>query len=284
MLLLIDYSSMLYRAYHAMPSSTPMGGVHGVLGMLARVIANRQPSGLALAVDDDWRPEFRVRELPMYKAQRVSDVPDPVTPQETVGRQILTALGFAVLGSAGYEAEDVIATLCEQATGPVEILSGDRDLFDLVRDPDVKVLYPKKGVSVLEEVTESWIEAKYGIPGRRYGDFALLRGDPSDGLPGVAGIGEKTASRLIQEYGSLDGVLSATNLAPPVRKKLAAAEDYLARARQVVFPVRDVPLEPHSLKLPSRPANPELVLEVALEYKLEGAVMRLQESLQALQA
>lgn len=281
MLLLIDYSSMLYRAFHAMPSSVPMGGVYGILGMLDRVIQNRKPSRLALAVDDSWRPEFRVRALPMYKSQRVSDIPDPVTPQEQFGRELLTALGFAVIGAPGYEAEDVIATLCETAGEPVEILSGDRDLFDLVRDPDVKVLYPKKGVSVLEEVTEGWIAAKYGIPGRRYGEFALLRGDPSDGLPGVAGIGEKTAARLIKEHGSLEGVLTATNLPKGLRQKLHAAEDYLARAREVVLPVRDVPLQPHSMEIPVQPPDPEFLLQAAQEHNLEGALLRLVEALKS---
>lgn len=279
MLLLIDYSSMLYRAYHAMPSSTPMAGVHGVLGMLTRLLQDRKPARLALAVDDDWRPDFRVRELPMYKAQRVSDVPDPVTPQEAYGRELLGALGFAVLGAPGYEAEDVIATVCEKTDEPVEILSGDRDLFDLVRDPGVRVLYPKRGVSVLEEVTEGWIEARYGIPGRRYGDFALLRGDPSDGLPGVAGIGEKTAARLIKEHGSLEGVLAAPNLAPGLRQKLALAEDYLTRARKVVLPVRDVPLAPYSLELPTAVADPEAVARACEQHRLEGAVRRLLDAL-----
>lgn len=266
---------MLYRAYHSTPTSVPMNGVWGILGMLARVIADRKPQRLALAVDDDWRPAFRVDVLSMYKSQRVSDVPDPVTPQEEYGREVLRAVGFAVLGSPGFEAEDVIATLAEREAGPIEILSGDRDLFDLVRDPDVKVLYPLKGVSVLEEVTESWITSKYGIPGRRYGDFALLRGDPSDGLPGVAGIGEKTAARLIREHGSLDGLLAARNLAPGVRTKLMAAEDYLARARQVVLPVRDVPLPPCSLALPSAPADVEKLVEASEEHRLKGALNRL---------
>jgi 5'-3' exonuclease len=278
-LLLIDYSSMLYRAYHAMPSSTPMGGVHGLLGMLARVIASRKPARLALAVDDDWRPEFRVRALPMYKLQRVGDLPDPVTPQEEYGRRLLSAFGFALLGAPGFEAEDVIATLCETAGEPVEILSGDRDLFDLVKDPDVKVLYPKKGVTVLDEVTEGWIEAKYGIPGRRYGEFALLRGDPSDNLPGVAGIGEKTAARLIKEHGSLEGVLNASNLPKGLRQKLAAAEEYLARAREVVLPVRHVPLEEVSLRIPTQAADPEFLVQAAQEHKLEGAILRLLQAL-----
>ncbi len=282
MLLLIDYSSMLYRAYFAMPSSMPMRGVHGILGMLTRVIQTREPTRLAFAVDDDWRPEFRVAALPMYKLQRVGEEPDPVTPQEEYGRKVLAALGFAVLGSPGYEAEDVIATVAGGAKEPVEVLSGDRDLFDLVRDPEVKVLYPKKGVSVLEEVTEGWIESKYGIPGRRYGDYALLRGDPSDGLPGVRGIGEKTAARLIKEHGSLEALLAhVAEIPKATRQKIQAAEEYLARAREVVPPVRNVPLAPQSMEIPKQAANPEFLVQAAEEYKLEGAVLRLLEVLKA---
>ncbi|MEW6284241.1 MAG: 5'-3' exonuclease H3TH domain-containing protein, partial [Candidatus Eremiobacterota bacterium] len=207
MQLLIDYSSLLYRAYHSNPDSIPMHGVHGFLNMLARVVQDRRPDRLALCTDDDWRPEFRTREIPEYKAHRVGDEPDPVGPHEAFGREVLQALGLAVVGWPGYEAEDLIATLAARSAEPVEVLSGDRDLFALVEDPRVKVLYPMKGVSQLAEVDEGEITRRYGIPGRTYGDFALLRGDPSDGLPGVPGIGEKTAARLINDYGSLDALL-----------------------------------------------------------------------------
>src|SRR5262249_38592924 len=160
-------------------------------------------SALAVAVDDDWRPEFRVAALPSYKTHRVAgpdDEPDPLAPQEGVGREGLSAPGIAVVGARGFEGWDVVATPPAPAPPPVEIASGDRDLFALVRDPDVKVLYPLRGVSTLLEVDEAEIVRRYGIPGRTYGDFALLRGDPSDGLPGVPGIGEKTAAALIARY------------------------------------------------------------------------------------
>src|SRR5689334_5449989 len=199
MLMLIDYSSLLFRTFHTIPSSVPMHAVYGFLNMLARLIVDRRPEQLAVAVDDDWRPEFRVAAIPSYKAHRVSDEPDPIEPQEALGREVLAALGIAVVGAEGFEAEDVIATLAARAAGPVEIVSGDRDLFALVRDPDVRVLYPVTGVTKLLEVDEAEITRRYAIPGRAYGDFALLRGDPSDGLPGVPGIGEKTAAKLVAE-------------------------------------------------------------------------------------
>jgi len=243
--LLIDYSSLLYRAFHSLPDSVAMRGVYGFLNMLARLLTDHRPSGLAIAVDDDWRPAFRVEALPSYKTHRVAtdeDEEDPIAPQEAVGREVLRALGFSVIGAEGFEAEDVIATLEARATAPVAIVSGDRDLFALVRDPDVHVLYPQTGVSKLVVVDEAEVTRRYGIPGRAYGDFALLRGDPSDGLPGVKGIGEKTAAILVATYGSLEGVLGARDLAPAVARRLDAGRDYLAAARRVVLPVRTVPL------------------------------------------
>lgn len=279
MLLLVDYSSMLYRGFHATPSTIPMNGVHGCLGMLARVIADRRPSALALAVDDDWRPQFRVDALPSYKAHRVAEDPDaddPVAPQEALGRVLLEAIGLAVVGAPGYEAEDVIATLAAATDEPVEILSGDRDLFALVEDPHVCVLYPQKGVRELARVDEAWITARYGIPGRAYGDYALLRGDPSDGLPGVAGIGEKTAASLIARYGSLEALLAATDLAPAVARKIEAGRDYLDAARRVVMPVATCALTSHApLALPTRVADPATVRALAAEHRLGNAVDRL---------
>src|SRR3989449_4988914 len=214
-----------------------MHAVYGFLNMLARLVTDRRPDRLGIAVDEDWRPAFRVEALPAYKAHRVSDEPDPIAPQEALGREVLGALGIAVVGAEGFEAEDVIATLAARAREPIEIVSGDRDLFALVRDPDVRVLYPLVGVTKLLQVDEAEITRRYGIPGRAYGDFALLRGDPSDGLPGVPGIGEKTAARLVAEHGSVDAILSAPALAPAVARRLEAARDYLTAARRVVLPV-----------------------------------------------
>jgi 5'-3' exonuclease len=280
-LLLVDYSSLLYRAFYAMPESVPAHAVHGFLAMLARLVADRRPTRLVVAVDADWRPAFRVAALPSYKAHRVSEAPDPLAPQEALGRAVLAALGVAVVGAPGFEAEDVIATLVARARGRVEIVSGDRDLFALVRDPTVRVLYPLRGVTALLEVDEAEIVRRYGIPGRAYGDFAILRGDPSDGLPGVPGIGEKTAARLLREHGSLDGILAARNLAPPLARRLEAARAYLDAARRVVPPRADVALGRVALALPAHPAHPRTLARLVAEHRLAGPVGRLRQAIAA---
>lgn len=279
--LLVDYSSLLYRAFHSIPPTVPMHAVYGFLGMLARLVTDRPPTSLGIAVDEDWRPAFRVDALPSYKAHRVADedADDPVAPQEAVGRAVLAALGVAVVGAAGYEAEDVIAALAARSREPVEIVSGDRDLFALVRDPDVAVLYPMSGTSTLLRVDEAEITRRYGIPGRAYAGFAILRGDPSDGLPGVPGIGEKTAARLLATHGSLEAVLAATDLPPAVARRLAAAAGYLDAARRVVPPVADLPLPATSLDLPARPADPATLARLGREHRLDGAVARLARAL-----
>jgi 5'-3' exonuclease len=269
-----------------MSDDVPAHAVHGFLNMLARVVADRKPQRLAIAVDEDWRPAFRVEAIPAYKAQRVAEEEeeDEVAPQDMIGRHVLRSMGIAVVGAMGYEADDVIATLAAREPAPIEILSGDRDLFALVRDPDVRVLYPAKGVRDLEVVDEAVVTRRYGIPGRAYGDFALLRGDPSDGLPGVRGIGEKTASKLIAEYGSLDALLAARSLPATVAAKLAAAADYLAAARRVVLPVADLALDPCDLALPAAAAEPETLAALAEEWKLTAAVERVQRAVAAARA
>ena len=282
MRMLIDYSSLLYRAFHSVPPHVPMHGVHGFLGMLARLLTDHRPAELAIATDDDWRPAFRTDALPSYKAHRVAeteDDEDPVAPQEALGREVLEALGFAVVGAEGFEAEDVIATLARGVRGPVAVVSGDRDCFALVRDPEVIVLYPVRGVTTLARVDEAEITRRYGIPGRAYLDFALLRGDPSDGLPGVKGIGEKTAAALVARYGSLDAILAATDLAPAVARRLETAQDYLEAARRVVAPVATVPLEQRSLRLPDAPTDPARLAGLSETHRLTGAVERVQAAL-----
>jgi len=281
MLLLIDYSSLLFRSFHTLPPSIPMHAVYGFLNMLARLVADRSPQHLAIAVDEDWRPAFRVEALPSYKTHRLSDEPDPIGPQEALGREVLTALGVAVAGAEGFEAEDVIATLAARAREPVEIVSGDRDLFALVRDPKVRVLYPLTGVTKLLTVDEAEIHRRYGIPGRAYGDFALLRGDPSDGLPGVPGIGEKTAARLLAEHGSLARILAAEGLPPAIARRLAAAREYLAAARRVVPPVADVPVPPLDLALPATPAHPRRLAHLVATHELDTPLKRVQAALAA---
>src|SRR5881296_104738 len=279
MLMLIDYSSLLFRSFHTIPESVPMHAVYGFLNMLARLVTDRRPQRLAVAIDEDWRPAFRVEALPSYKTHRVSDEPDPVAPQEELGRDVLAALGVAVAGAEGFEAEDVIATLAARAREPVEIVSGDRDLFALVRDPKVRVLYPLTGVTKLLTVDEAEIHRRYGIPGRAYGDFALLRGDPSDGLPGVPGIGEKTAARLLAAHGSLDSVFAAKTLPSAVARRLEAAQAYLAAARRVVPPVAEVRLPPLDLALPKAPRHPRTLARLAREHQLATPVGRVSKAL-----
>ena len=204
------------------------------------------PTHLACCWDNDWRPAWRVELIPSYKAHRVAEagetaVDEMATSASTAGEQapddlavqvpviidVLHALGLAIVGHDGYEADDVIGTLAATASMPVDVVTGDRDLFQVVDDArGVRVLYIARGVGKHERVDDAWVRAKYGIPAAHYVDFAVLRGDASDGLPGVAGIGEKTAASLINSYGGLDDILAAasepaTKISPSVRSKLA---------------------------------------------------------------
>lgn len=254
-----------------------MNAAHGFLNMLARLVIDRDPTHLACATDEDWRPQWRVDLVSSYKTHRVGLPEEDLDPQIPVIFELLELMGVAVVGCADYEAEDVIGALIPFAEGKVEIVSGDRDLFQLVRDPDIVVLYPKRGVSELLVVNEREITNKYGIPGRAYGDFALLRGDPSDGLPGVPGIGEKTASMLIAKYKSLAAVIEAalTNGATGPLAKVRMSIDYLDRAARCVLISPDAPVGTHDLIRPRIFENETKVNEVAGEYGLEGAVSRL---------
>jgi len=287
--LFVDAASLAYRAYHAVPEiraddGTLVNAAYGFLNFMSRLVPDRKPSRMHVALDADWRPQFRVDAIPSYKSHRVAgpdDPPDPVDPQMKIIVEMLEAFGISVAAAEGYEAEDVIATLVARTDDSVEIVTGDRDLFQLVRDPNVQVLYTLRGVTELAHVDEAWIHAKYGIPGDRYFDYAVLRGDPSDGLPGVRGIGEKTASDLVRKYGSLDAILAASDLSPTVRAKLRASADYLVAARKVVLMPRDAPVTSGEGTLPRTPAHPERVLALAKRYALEGAAKRLVEALAA---
>jgi 5'-3' exonuclease len=256
----------------------------GFLNFVSRLLPDRKPSRLFVALDADWRPEFRVAALPTYKTHRVAgpgDPPDPVDPQMKIIIELLEAIGITTVGAEGYEAEDVIATLVERMSGPREIVTGDRDLFALVKDPDVRVLFTLRGVSELAQVDEAWVRAKYGIPGDRYYDYAVLRGDPSDGLPGVHGIGEKTASFLVAKYGTLDAILAAPDVSAQIRAKLRASADYLAAARKVVWMARDAPVEGGDGALPRAPAHAERLATLAKRYGLDASVKRVVEALAA---
>lgn len=277
-LLLLDSASLYYRAYFGVPetmtspSGMPVNAVRGFLDMIGRLIVARKPRGVVACWDDDWRPAWRVAAIPTYKAHRVidetpldpaaaagaslsgwvEDTPDTLSPQVPIILSALEALGIPVIGAADHEADDVIGTLATREQRPIEIVTGDRDLFQLVTsDRSVLVLYTAGGVRELVEVDAAWVATKYGIPGDAYADFALLRGDSSDGLPGVKGIGEKSASALLQWFGSVDkayAALDATGklegLPPATARKLLEGRDYVAAAAPVVKVVCDLDLPP----------------------------------------
>jgi 5'-3' exonuclease len=239
--LFIDGSSLIFRAFYGFRGSAgtadglQINAIRGFLGRLGRLIDDRQPQQVVVAADWAWRPDWRVDLIAGYKSHRVAEpVPPGLAPQIPVIYDLLDAIGVDVVGVADHEAEDVIATLTKLASGTVEIASGDRDLFALVEDPRVRVLYPEKaGLSVIDE---GEVTRRYGIPGRRYADFAILRGDPSDGLPGLTGVGSVTAAGIIRRYGDIAGVLRERPLRDADRR-------YLERALRVVTPVPDLPVK-----------------------------------------
>jgi 5'-3' exonuclease len=239
--LLVDGSSLIFRAFYGVPQTTraPDGtlvnAVRGTIETLARLVTERKPKRLVLATDEDWRPDWRVELLPSYKEHRTAEpVPPALDPQMPVVMECLAAVGIDVIGVAGYEAEDVIASLVARIKPPIEIYSGDRDLFTLIRDRAIVVLYPEKtGLAVVDEAD---VERRYSIPGRAYADFAILRGDPSDGLPGVAGIGAKKAADLVRRYGSVRAMIEAGIFR-------SADAEYLEKASRIVPPVTDLAIE-----------------------------------------
>jgi 5'-3' exonuclease len=238
--------------------------------------------------DDDWRPDFRVQAIPTYKAHRVADagadaedVPDDLEVQVPVIVDVLAALGIARVGSPGFEADDVIGTLAAASTVPTDVVTGDRDLFQVVDDArGVRVLYTAKGgVARADVITEAAVAERYSIPGHAYADFSALRGDTSDGLPGVPGVGEKTAATLITLYGTLDGVIAAAEARDPqvrsgVHDKVLTARDYLAVAPLVVRVRTDCPLPAYDDRLPAAPADPEALVELAERWNLRTSVNR----------
>ncbi|RFA13614.1 flap endonuclease [Subtercola boreus] len=265
-LMLLDTASLYFRAFHGVPDTvrapdgSPVNAVRGLLDMVAKLVADFSPTDIVACWDDAWRPSWRVRLIPSYKQHRVAqevaggvdveEVPELLTQQIPLIREVLTAFGIPIVGATDHEADDVIGTLATRATGPVDVVTGDRDLFQLVDDrAQVRVIYTARGMSRLELVTDEVIVSKYGISPRQYVDFAVMRGDASDGLPGVAGIGEKTAATLLAEHGDLAGIVAAAAdpaapLSASVRARLAAASDYLAVAPRVVEVVRDLDLDP----------------------------------------
>jgi len=261
--MLLDTASLYFRAFHGVPDTvrapdgSPVNAVRGLLDMIAKLVKEFEPTDLVACWDDAWRPAWRVELIPSYKAHRVDretkagsveTVPEALTAQIPVIRELLGQLGIPVIGAADHEADDVIGTLATRSRMPVDIVTGDRDLIQLVDDSrSVRVIYTGRGMSHLELLTDDAVEKKYAIAPSQYVDFAVMRGDPSDGLPGVAGIGEKTAVSLLKEFGTLDGIVAAAGdpsvtLGASARAKFLAASDYLAVAPKVVEVVRDLDL------------------------------------------
>jgi 5'-3' exonuclease len=303
-LMLLDTAGIYFRAFYGVPDTvtapdgTVVNAARGTLDIIARLVSQFQPTHLIACWDNDWRPQWRVDLIPSYKTHRVAEVvevgpdvevvPDPLTLQVPIIAESLTLLGIPIVGAPEHEADDVIGTLASTATMPVDVITGDRDLFQLVDDArGVRVIYTGRGMANLEILDGAAVEAKYGITPAQYAAFAAMRGDPSDGLPGVPGVGEKTAVGLLREFGDLDGIIAAaadpaTALSPAVRAKLLAASDYLAVAPAVVNVVRDldVPVVDSTI----RPLTPEQVdgaRAFAERWGLDSAMTRILAALPA---
>jgi 5'-3' exonuclease len=296
-LMLLDSASLYFRAFFGVPdqrkdpSEPPTNAVRGFLDMIATLVTAHQPTHLVACWDNDWRPQFRVDAIPTYKAHRLADgsvheeeVPEALTPQVPLIRDALAALGIARVGADGFEADDVIGTLVHQAAGrmPVDVVTGDRDLFQLVDDAaGVRVLYTGKGgVREPDLVDEAFLAARYDVAsGRAYADLAVLRGDSSDGLPGVAGIGEKTAAKLIARYGDLASLRAAVDGGDPEikgvqRLRLEAGAAYLDVAPMVVKVAHDAPVPEVDAELPREAADPDLLGRLADDYGLTNPLKR----------
>jgi 5'-3' exonuclease len=275
--LLVDGSSMIFRAFYGIPQTmrAPDGSlinaVRGSMDNLARYITERRPRQVAVTTDEDWRPDWRVELIPSYKEHRTGEpVPPALIPQMPIIMECFEAIGVDAIGLADYEAEDIIASLATNVTPPIEIASGDRDLFSLIRGREIIVLYPEKGgITVVDEAE---VERKYSIPGRAYADFAILRGDPSDGLPGLAGVGPKKAADLVKKYGSVQRMIDAGIFR-------AADVEYLEKALRVVAPVADLKIKVPRGRRDRYPENPARAEELGSRYGVTSSIERLVKAL-----
>jgi 5'-3' exonuclease len=290
-LMLLDTASLYYRAFFGVPDTvrapdgTPVNAVRGLLDTIARLVRGREPSRLVACLDADWRPAFRVAAIPSYKAHRLAadgteETPPALAAQIPVIEELLRVSGLAVAGQPGYEADDVMATLSARSDGPVDVVTGDRDLFQLVDDArGVRVIYTVRGLLNMDVIDEAAVAAKYGIPGRAYADYAALRGDPSDGLPGVPGVGEKTAAALINAFGSIDGITTALDqghggFPRGSRDKLEKARDYLDISLSVVRVVTDIAMPEVGGDLPAVPADAARLKELGERWGLGSSLSR----------
>lgn len=296
-LMLIDSASLWYRAYYGMPDTLlspkgePINAIKGFIDMTARLINAYRPDRLAICLDGDWRPSWRVQLFPEYKTNRLDESgeeeeePDLLTPQVPIILDFFESLGIQIIGADDYEADDVIATLAKRESGPVRVVTGDRDLFQLVDDArDVKVVYLAKGISAHDLVDSAWIANKYSIPGERYGLFAMIRGDASDGLPGIKGIGEKGAAEIASNFDSMDAVVAAAksqdkNLRDIHRKRILADEKYAGIVEELVSCAVNISLPRVDFKIPRRAEDSNSLEKLAAEHGLVTSFTRLKAAL-----
>lgn len=311
--MIFDTASMYFRAFYGLPSSMvapdgrPVNAVRGLLDAIARLVDQYHPTQLACAWDNDWRPAWRVALLPSYKTHRVAggspaaeasaagvvgagalaatgglaeESPDGLAHQVLIIREVLGALGIPIIGVDGYEADDVIGSLATQRELPSLVVTGDRDLFQLASER-TRVVYIGKGVAKHDLVDDQWLVDKYGVHAHQYVDFAVLRGDPSDGLPGVKGVGDKSAAQLVGRFGSIDEMVAAaadpkaSGMAAGLAAKLAAAVDYLGPAREVVAVVRDLDLASVDLRVGGDRVDQAACRALAEKYALGGSMDRI---------
>jgi 5'-3' exonuclease len=299
--MLLDTAAMYFRAFHGVPDTVrspdgqPVNAIRGLLDMIAKLVTDFRPTELVACWDDEWRPKWRVALIPSYKAQRVAsetkagwveEVPELLTAQIPIVREVLDALGIPIIGAADHEADDVIGTLAHRARIPVDVVTGDRDLFQVVDDShSVRVIYTGRGMSKLQILTDAALKAKYGISPQQYADFAVMRGDPSDGLPGVAGIGEKTAVSLLNSWDDLDGIIAAamddsSSMTSPIRSKIRAAADYLTVAPKVVEVARDLEMPPFDARIrPRSPEQSDVLDDLSERWGLGGSLQRARHAL-----
>lgn len=295
-LMLLDSASLWYRAYFGMPdtlispSGMPVNAIRGYLDMTSRLLVKYKPDRLVACLEGDWRPSWRVELFPDYKLNRVDDEgqedePDTLGPQIPVLLDVLDALGIAMVGVDDYEADDLMATFSVKQQGPIRIVTGDRDLFQLVDDKrDVKIVYLAKGISNHDLVDLQWINDKYQIPGDRYALFAMIRGDSSDGLPGIRGIGEKGAANIANQFSSLGEVMRAAEdsderLTVNIRKKLLESADYAAIAPKLVSCALDVSIPQMEISMPLKPKSMKKIGELKEEYGLGASIDRIVSAL-----
>jgi len=295
-LMLLDSASLWYRAYFGMPDTLvsptgqPVNAIRGYLDMTSRLLVKYQPNRIVACLEGDWRPSWRVELFPDYKLNRLDEegseeAPDTLGPQIPILLDVLDALGIPLLGVDDYEADDLMATFSVKQPGPVRIVTGDRDLFQLADDKrDVKIVYLAKGISNHDLVDLKWIQDKYQIPGDRYALFAMIRGDSSDGLPGIKGIGEKGAMVIANLFKTMPEVMQAAagadeRLSANIRKKLLESSQYAAIAPKLVGCALDVAIPEMEISMPIKPKSLEKIIKLKDEFGLGASIDRIMSAL-----